>query len=326
MINKKFRNEILVPKFNLEINHNRSLISFGSCFSKHIHNYFKFCGFGASYYYGTIYNPISIAKNLKKVLEKTEFKIDDLVQLNGVYLSWNHSGKIFSSNKEKLLKTINENQKEILKNLNKKPVVVLTFGSAYVYSLKSNGNIVANCHKKPNTLFNKRKLSIEQIVKEWTEIINEVDADFIFTVSPVRHFRDGFIENNRSKSVLILAVEQVCNLFPNKAHYFPSYEIMIDELRDYRFYANDWVHPSNEAVDFICQKFGDSFFKNDTPEIISQIIKIRNNLAHRPIYGITNNHLEFLNKTLQYISKLKEKTPLYDWSIEEKKINEQLIQ
>ena len=302
------------------------MISFGSCFSNHIHNYFKFCGFGADYYYGTVYNPISIANNLKKVLEKTKFQFDDLVQSNGIYLSWNHSGKVFNNNPENLLEFINNNQKQIFKTLNKKPVIILTFGSAYVYSLKSNDNIVANCHKKPNILFNKRKLSIEQIVKEWTEIIYEVDADFIFTVSPVRHFRDGFVKNNRSKSVLILAVEQLCDLFPDKVNYFPSYEIMIDELRDYRFYNKDWVHPSEEAVGFICQKFGESFFKNKTTEIIHQITKIRNNLAHRPIYGITNNHLDFLNKTLEYISNVKEKTPLYDWSFEEKKIKEQLIQ
>ena len=325
MINKKFRNEISIPKYGLEINHNRPLISFGSCFSKHIHNYLEYCGFGAEYHYGTIYNPISIADNLKKCLEKLEFKSDDLTLLNEIYLSWYHSGTIFNQNKDILLQKINENQKLVLKTLNNNPVVIITFGSAYVYSLKSNGKIVANCHKKPNTLFKKRKLSIQQIVTKWTDFIHKTDAEFIFTVSPVRHLKDGFVENNRSKSVLLLAIEQLCNSFPKKVNYFPSYEIMIDELRDYRFYAKDWVHPSKEAVDFICQKFSESFFKNETTKIVDNIIKIRHKLAHRPIYGLTNNYVDFLNKTLDDISNVKEKTKLYDWSHEVNKINQQLI-
>lgn len=319
-----FRNEVEVQNLDVELDHNRIVYSFGSCFSNQMIKYFENNGFRTFSPFGTIYNPITISNNIKKALGENLYSINDLVQLNEVFFSWHHSGKYFDFDSKNLLNKINNELISNSENLKKRPLVLVTFGSSIVYKLKSNGLVVGNCHKLKSSLFEKTKLSIKEITVEWSKIISSLDADFIFTVSPVRHIRNGLVENNRSKSILLLAVEELCKLNPNNTSYFPSYEIMIDELRDYRFYKNDWVHPSQEAVDFIWSKFSSSLFSSSSLKINNEVKKIRLALAHQSNYGMTKDHRLFLKKLKISIIDIKKKTPLYDWEKEIKLINEQL--
>ena len=159
----------------------------------------------------------------------------NLIQSDEVFLSWNHSGRYFNKNEKLLLKTINE-QEKIHELISSNATIIVTFGTANVYELISSNKIVAiNCHKKSSSSFKKRTLSVSEIVSSWTDVLKSINNRIIFTASPVRHIRDGLKENNLSKSTLLLAVNELCKEFGNQTYYFPSYELLIDELRDYRF-------------------------------------------------------------------------------------------
>jgi hypothetical protein len=173
-----------------------------------------------------------------------------------------------------------------------------------------------------NTIFTTRRATVDEVINSWRSILEKIDNQVIFTVSPVRHVRDGLVENNLNKSVLLLAIDQLCKEFPEKVSYFPSYEILIDELRDYRFYSNDWVHPSEEAKEFIWNKLSNIMFSEKTKKLNFEIHKIRSSLAHQPKYGINTQYLKFINKTLKKIKEIKSNTPNYSWKDEENAINE----
>ena len=319
---KNFRNEVNIPEFDIDIDHNRPILSFGSCFSNEMHQLLMDNGFGAIYPYGTIYNPITIADNLNRIFSNKPFKDSDLTIYNEeIWFSWFHSGKNFDVESQNLLDKINNEQVVVSDKLISKPLIIVTLGSSIVFSLKNSNTIVANCHKQPSEFFDKKRLEINDVVDAWSPIINDLDADFIFAVSPVRHYRSGMVENNRSKSVLLLAVERLCNLYPSKAKYFPSYEIMMDELRDYRFYGRDWVHPSEEAVSYIWNKFSQSLFSSSVLKVINDVSNIKLRINHQPNYGMTSDHIKFLQKLKKDIVNIKGKTPLYNWSKEIKSIN-----
>lgn len=321
---KNFRNVVTIPKYPFKMTYKKSILLMGSCFSNQMYQYFVNNCFSTLSPFGTIYNPVSIANNIIKCLNAEDFTENDIIQHKEVFFSWYHSGKYYAKNEDLLINEINYEAKLVSKYLLSKPVIVTTFGSSIIYSLDSKNSIVANCHKQPASLFNHRKLAVSEIVEKWTTVINRVDANFVFTVSPVRHYRNGFIENNRSKAVLFLAIEKLCELFPKKVSYFPSYEIMIDELRDYRFYGKDWIHPSAEAVEYIWDKLSSSIFSASEFKVIDKISNIRKQLAHRPNYGITKEHLVFLQNLCKEIIDIKPLTPHYDWSEEIALINQQL--
>jgi hypothetical protein len=312
-----FRNEVNITEFDIDIDHKRPILSFGSCFSNQMHKLLISNGFGAIYPYGTIYNPVTIANNINRMLNNQRFNESDLTLHNKeIYFSWFHSGKIFDINLQSLLEKINKEQDFVLDRLLSKPLVIVTLGSSIVFSLKKSKTIVANCHKQHLDFFNKYRLSVKDVVDAWSPIIKDLDADFIFTVSPVRHYRSGIIENNRSKSVLLLAVDELCKLYPKKTNYFPSYEIMMDELRDYRFYEKDWVHPSEEAVSYIWGKFSKSLFSDSVLKLINDVSSLRTRLNHKPNFGITSDYIKFLEILKNDIYKIKDKTPLYNWDKE----------
>lgn len=321
---KNFRNVVTIPRSPFKMTYNKSILLMGSCFSNQMYQYFVNNCFSTLSPFGTIYNPISIADNIIKCLNAEDFTENDIIQYKEVFFSWYHSGKYYAESENLLINEINNEAKLVSKYLLSNPVIMTTFGSSIVYSLDSKDSIVANCHKQPASLFIYRKLAVSEIVEKWTAIINRLDADFVFTVSPVRHYKNGLVENNRSKAALFLAIEQLCKLFPKKVSYFPSYEIMIDELRDYRFYGKDWVHPSAEAVEYIWDKLSSSIFSASEFKLIDKISNIRKQLAHRPNYGITKEHLEFLQKIKKDIIDIKSLTPHYDWSEEIALINQQL--
>tara|TARA_Y100000385_G_scaffold69895_2_gene70113 strand:- start:545 stop:1525 length:981 start_codon:yes stop_codon:yes gene_type:complete len=313
---KNFRNIVSIPDFPFKIDHKQKILSLGSCFSNQMFSCFKNHAFDAFSPFGTVYNPISIAMNLERCMGTEWFTKNDVISYKDVFFSWFHSGKYFSNKESLLIKEINYEAEEISQIIHNQPIIIATFGSAIVYCLKSNHQVVANCHKQNPSLFYKRKLSINEIVETWSKVIDKLETDFIFSVSPVRHYRNGFVENNRSKAILLLAVEELSKMYPKKVTYFPSYEIMMDELRDYRFYGKDWVHPTQEAVSYIWDKFSRKIFSSSTNEVVEKISNIRLRLNHRPNYGITIDHIKFLKKLKQDIINIKPFTPLCNWGKE----------
>ena len=198
---------------------------------------------------------------------------------------------------------------------------MLTFGTAYVYEQKETGKVVSNCHKLPENKFNRRLLSVEEIVEDYTALITEMaarnpDLKWLFTVSPIRHIRDGMHANQLSKSTLLLAIDRLQQLFPERVFYFPSYEIILDELRDYRFYADDMLHPSPLAVNYLWKCFSDSFFSAETKQVMTEVEDIRKDMAHKPFHPESEAYQRFLGQIVLKIERLIGKYPYLDFQKE----------
>lgn len=198
---------------------------------------------------------------------------------------------------------------------------MLTFGTAYVYEQKETGKVVSNCHKLPENKFNRRLLSVEEIVEDYTALITEMaarnpDLKWLFTVSPIRHIRDGMHANQLSKSTLLLAIDRLQQLFPERVFYFPSYEIILDELRDYRFYADDMLHPSPLAIRYLWERFSETFFSPETKQVIVAVQDIRRDLAHKPFHPESEAYQRFLGQIVLKIERLIGKYPYLDFQKE----------
>jgi hypothetical protein len=321
-LTQNFRTEVNLASKSNNHNHSDKFLLIGSCFATEMSLFFKKYCFGYLNPYGTIYNPISLANNFEKLISKELYNESNLINNSGVFLSWNHSGKYYSNSSDLLLNKINEQQEEVFKILKSNSVIFITFGTSKLYIHKESNQVVANCHKQMKTIFTSRRATVNEVVESWRSILKKIDNKVIFTVSPVRHVREGLVENNLNKSVLLLAIDQLCKEFPEKVSYFPSYEILLDELRDYRFYCNDWIHPSEEAKEFIWNKLSDVLLSEKSKNLNLEIHKIRTSLAHKPKFGINNEYLSFLNNIYQKIKDIKGKTPNYLWKDEEKTIND----
>ncbi len=230
--------------------------------------------------FGTLYNPLSIANAINYQLHQLP-----LVEYDGLWHSMAHHGSFSHPTKEEAEQAINESVDVMQRALNEATVLIVTFGTAWVYEM--NGEVVANCHKMPDSWFTRRRLTVEEIVAAWKPILKQYkDKYWIFTVSPIRHIKDGLHENQLSKATLLMAVDQMVNgqWSNGKLHYFPSYEILLDELRDYRFYADDMVHPSSLAVNYIWERFADTFCTNQTRNQMNIELKRWKFDHHRPLH------------------------------------------
>jgi len=283
----KFRTNLPVPKFPFQISCQDHILLLGSCFSDHIGTFFANHRFSVlSNPFGTLFNPFSIANVLKMTIEPQLFTEDYCYFFNHRWVSFAHHGSFSEVDKNQFINRINlqwDITKTYLKHTN---YLFITFGTAYCYRFLERNLIVANCHKIPNPQFEKFKLKIEEIVQMYHQIVQKIREinpaiKIIFTVSPVRHLGDGFHENQLSKSVLHLAIEQLTD--NNMVFYFPAYEILIDDLRDYRFYAEDLCHVGENAVRYIEEIFTDAFFSPTTKERLKEIEKENKFLNHMPL-------------------------------------------
>lgn len=273
----------------------------GSCFSDSIGEKLSLHKFKTlSNPFGTLYNPISIFKTLSTKLDPTHS-----IESQGVFYHWDCHGKISGLTKGELhdsVSHVSDNSLSFLENAN---FSIITLGTSFVYKLNSSGNIVANCHKLPSDNFSKFILSMDEITDSFKDLHETLKKNLtiIFTVSPVRHIRDGLVENNLSKAILIESVHELVSRYEN-VYYFPAYEIMNDELRDYRFFANDMVHPSPQAVDYIWEKFIQCYCDTETLKFMSGWNKIMSALQHTPFQPKSKEHQKFLNKTLEKLNEL----------------------
>ena len=281
----KFRTEIPTPKYPFNISYQDKLMLVGSCFSDHTGSFFQEMRFDAlSNPFGTLFNPVSIATALKISLEPSLFNEQHIDFFNEKWISYAHHGRFSHPDKETFWQNISQSINRAHDFLVSADYLFLTFGTAYCYRMIERDLIVANCHKIPANQFEKQLLTIGQIVTCYQKMLMQLQQfnpklKVIFTVSPVRHLGDGFHENQISKSILHLSIHQlVDNTF---TFYFPSYEILNDDLRDYRFYAADLCHPSDAAVTYIREKLTEAFFTPETQEQMKEVVKENKAQGHR---------------------------------------------
>lgn len=268
---------------------------------------------------GILYNPVSIAQTLQRALEGKPYTQDELFNYNGLWASWQHHSRFSAVDKPECLAQINTAQTTALQYLNHGNLLIVTFGSAFVYKLKSNGQLVANCHKYPNKEFDKQLLTVDEIVTTWQSFIDALHTanptmSIILTVSPVRYVRDGVVQNNLSKAILLQAVHKLCEL-NNHTQYFPAYELVMDDLRDYRFFDTDLVHPNAQAIEYVWEKFATAGFDAETQHIYPQIKQLLAAAQHRPFNAATDAHQKFLTAHQQKLQTLKQQYPFINLEV-----------
>lgn len=283
--------KIDIPKPTWQILHSDRILLLGSCFADEIGMEFKKGGFECmANPFGTLYNPASIAALLlRSISEKPCTEVFE--DKDGVWHSWMHHSRFSSSSMEELTSRIDAATLKVGEFLKEADVLIITLGTAIIYRLKENGMLVANCHKQPDDLFVRERLSAYDIVDQWQMLLMLLKSvnpkmRIIFTVSPIRHKRDGMHVNQISKGILLQAVDDLVANASDQTpslSYFPSYEIMLDELRDYRFYADDMIHPSNLAVQYIWSRFQDTYFGAKTLDAVLKANKEYARSQHRQI-------------------------------------------
>jgi len=257
-----------VPQWPWKLDFSSGIVSLGSCFADEVGGRLRDSDFRIELNpFGTLYNPASVAEALQRLIDDREIDAGDLVQHEGLYHSWYHHGSFSHTTPEATLAACNGRLHQAHRALREARLLMVTFGSAWVFELAGSGpqppaKIVANCHKLPASRFVRRRLTVEEIVALWQPLLRRLAAccptvQVLFSVSPIRHKADGAHGNQLSKSTLLLAVDELLalNATPLPLYYFPSYEIVLDELRDYRFYASDMVHPSPLAVEVVWERF-----------------------------------------------------------------------
>jgi hypothetical protein len=269
---------------------------------------------------GTVYNPASVSAAIDIITERREFKPDDLIQYDGVWHSFFHYTDFSSEDQVRALEKINKGAGEASVFLKSAGFLFITLGTARVYRWKKTGLIVSNCHKIPAANFSSELLAVDVIVDIWTKQLDRLkdlypSLKVIFTVSPVRHLKDGAYGNQVSKSALFLAVEELLK-HPSGPRYFPAYELMMDDLRDYRFYADDMIHPSAAAIDYIWEVFSGCYFDSDTSKIWNEAAKITGACSHRFNSDSKSGRKIFAEKMLKRIDILEIKVPGLNFSVE----------
>jgi lysophospholipase L1-like esterase len=295
------------------INYDSNIFLLGSCFSENIGNklsHFKFQSIQNPF--GILFHPKAIETLITNAVNQKVYSNEDVFLQNEVWHSFDVHSSLSSENDKSLLKKINSAISVTNKKLKEASHIIITLGTSWVYRFIETDTIVANCHKIPQKKFLKELLTVDEITKSLSTIlvllksINK-NIHITFTVSPIRHLKDGFVENTQSKSNLISAIHTI--LVDTNVSYFPSYEIMMDELRDYRFYAEDMIHPNKTAINYIWEKFVDTRFSEESLPTMKEIEAIQKGILHRPFHEKSEQHLHFLEKIVKRKEKIKSQFP-----------------
>jgi hypothetical protein len=309
----KWRTEVEIPGGTPKIRYTDAIITLGSCFADHLGSklsYYQFPCMGNPF--GVIFHPVPMANLLRRAVEGRSFTPDDLFSTQNRWGSLQTHTSLSGNTPEEASQVLNRQLDALGKALKDSTHLVLTLGTAYGYRNLENGHLVANCHKLPGTAFERELTPVKNLMACLEEICALArsfnrEMTCLFTVSPIRHLRDGLVENQRSKAHLITAVHQVVD--KGLADYFPSYEIFMDELRDYRFYDRDLIHPSEQAVDFVWEQFESAWIHGDAKTVMQEVDAIRRGLAHRPIHQDSAAHREFRETLAIRVKRLQEKHP-----------------
>ena len=291
------------PVSTIKLSHENDIVFMGSCFSEHISQRLLELKFNVnSNAFGIVFNPISISTLLLNSIKLTSFNEKHFIEREGSWFHLDSHSQLHATTKSELNTLLNNLNLELHAKLKTAQWLFLTFGSAYVYEYVPSKSIVANCNKLPHTNFVKRLLTVNEIVESYSELVKELKSinpnlQVVFTVSPVKHLRDGIVENNLSKSVLIQSVHELVNNHSN-CNYFPVYELVTDDLRDYRFFEADMAHPNKQSVNYVFDKFAMTYFSEETQKINKDIIDINSALNHRPFNENSASHKTFKNAML----------------------------
>jgi len=309
----QFRTQIPISKSNYPLNYNSKIVSLGSCFAENMgekFNYFKFQN--TLNPFGIIFNPVSIEKLIYRITNQFFFTEKDIFFHNERWHCYEVHSDFSDVNQKELLGKLNTVLRISLIQLFQASHLIVTFGTSWVYRNFESNAIVANCHKMPQNQFKKEILSvgtIENSIKNTFDLIKKINpnCNFIFTVSPVRHIKDGFVENQLSKAHLISAIHSILNSQQCKLNteYFPSYEIIMDELRDYRFYAEDMLHPNQVAIDYIWKRFKETTISETAFALMDEVLTVQKSVAHKPFNPNSESHLKFEFKVKEKITKLE---------------------
>lgn len=296
------------------INYESKMLLLGSCFSENIGNKLAYYKFKSTLNpFGILFHPLAIENLIARAINKDYYSDDEVFEHNEQWHCYDAHSYLSASSKEELLQSLNNAIDAANKQIHESTHIIITLGTAWVYRHVETDSIVANCHKVPQKKFSKELLSVDEIQTSIEAIVSLVqsvnrDAKIIFTVSPIRHIKDGFVENQRSKSHLIAAIHQVVE--PRKQRfYFPSYEIVMDELRDYRFYTEDMIHPSSLAIDYIWERFKQVWIDDSIMSIMDDVEVVQKGLAHRPFNPNSEAHQKFLQNLELKKTKLQERYP-----------------
>lgn len=303
------RTELNILPSSSKLTHKDKLLTMGSCFSQVIGERLLRNKFEVLVNpFGTIFNPISIFRLVGDSIANDFSILDSSIENKGVWFNHHIHSEIYGNSKEELHLGLSDKLKQVGQYLVEANTLIITLGTAFVYKLKSNNEIVANCHKQPTSEFSKELLKMEEIVSSFANLrdqlkINNSKLRIILTVSPVRHTRDTLQLNSVSKSILRLACHEINKSFP-EVDYFPSYEIMMDDLRDYRFYKEDLIHPTEMAEEYIWDKFSDTYFEEETKGLIKEWSSVYKALQHKPFREDTSEYKKFLAETLKRLELL----------------------
>ena len=310
----KFKLTLASKRSENSMGYRDNLFLIGSCFSENMGaklNAHLFKVFENPH--GILFNPISVAQSLSDCIHNKQYTEADLFQLNEVWNSWQHHSRFSGISSKEALDKINNSIAKAHTFLKTADHIVITLGSAWVYQLNSQsphaaGLVVANNHKAPATWFDKALMKPDALVLLLNKMVKDLlqfnpHLQIIFTISPVRHLREGLVENNRSKAVLIQAVHEIVDSTENVA-YFPSYEYVIDDLRDYRFYAEDLVHPNYAASNYVWEKWVETYMNEETQGIMKQVAELQLAVQHKPFFAGSSQHKEFLQNCIAKSERL----------------------
>lgn len=311
-----FQTKVEIPKSDFNIAYEDRVMTLGSCFAENIGQRMQKLYFDIDVNpFGVLYNPVSIRNSIDLLIENRPFTHDNVFENRGLWQSFAHSSLFSDTSAEKCLSNINERFQHAATFLQRTDYLLITFGTAWVFEEKS-GRVVSNCHKLPTNNFVRRRLTVDEIVADYTALITRLAKIFphlkiIFSVSPIRHWKDGAHENNISKSTLLLAIDALQKQF-SQVQYFPAYEIQMDELRDYRFYASDMLHPSEVAVDYIWSRFSETYFDGITIGMKNEFEQLLGDLSHRPLHPESEEFEKFRHSVQKKKTALIKKYPFLE--------------
>jgi hypothetical protein len=317
----EFRLTFPVTPLPSPIQYTDRVLMMGSCFAEEIGARLQDHRFNAVVNpHGILYNPISITQALHTYLDGKQYTAADLFERDGLWHSWAHHSRYSSSNPEETLSAINLFQQAAAEQLENADWLMLTLGSAFAYVLKENGHIVGNCHKMPSATFYKKLLTPDDVITALDNVMHRLffrnrKVKILFTISPVRYIRDGVIENNLSKAVLLQAVHHLVNKF-DRLFYFPAYELVTDDLRDYRFYKEDLVHPNEMAINYVWEHFTQSCLSEEAKQLQPAIADIRKAMLHRPFNEDSVQHQQFRATYARKVQQLMAKYPFLNMQAE----------
>lgn len=322
---------VLIPKAKFEISHHSNMLLFGSCFSENIGSKLVENKFSVNVNpFGVLYNPISIYNTVNRLLNKNLFTEEDFIFHNNQFHSLMHHGSFSRPRLNEAIQHVNNEFNVAATKLENADVLLITFGTSYIFKWNETKEVVGNCHKIPANRFTRTRLSVEEISLEWNSLMAKMlnispNLKVIFTVSPIRHFKDGAHENQISKSILHLSIDKLMKQFPDNAFYFPAYEIVMDQLRDYRFYAEDMLHPTELTQNYIWKRFSETYFSSVTQNINEEWQKILQSLSHRPYNTDSDEYRDFLYRTFNDLKAFEERYEFISCSHEKQHLT-QLLQ